>query len=354
MWQSDPAYEETEKLIKRIEKRITEEYTQAEGELTSKLNDYLGKFQTKDEIWQRWVRDGEKTEEEYKKWRTGQIAIGKRWEETRNSISQDLINANHMAQSIVRGHIPEAYALNHDYATYEIEHGAMVDTSYSLYSRQTAERVFRENPQMLPNPGRKVSQDIADGLASRWNNNQIQSVMIQGLLQGESIPKLAKRLRETVGDSNRKASIRNARTMMTGAQNAGRLDAMRRANEMGVKTRKQWMATLDMRTRHWHRELDGVIVDVDEPFENEYGEIMYPGDTNADPANIYNCRCKAVPVLEGFEDDMSDISWRHNKNLGDMTYEEWKREKGKSQPITRQEDVGNRIRMRYINDYRRR
>ena len=68
---------------------------------------------------------------------------------------------------------------------------------------------------------------------------------------------------------------------------------------MGVVVKKKWLATMDKRTRDVHRdELNGVEVDVDEPFHTSLGDIMFPGDPNADPANVYNCRCTLVYVYD--------------------------------------------------------
>ena len=53
-------------------------------------------------------------------------------------------------------------------------------------------------------------------------------------------------------------------------------------------------------TREEHLELDGQEREIDEPFENSLGEIMYPGDPDADPANVYNCRCTLVTRVLGF------------------------------------------------------
>ena len=51
-------------------------------------------------------------------------------------------------------------------------------------------------------------------------------------------------------------------------------------------------------------------------------EIMYPGDPDAEPEMIYNCRCTLVPKLKSL--DQSDAP-RDNR-LGDMSYDEWKNE----------------------------
>ena len=122
------------------------------------------------------------------------------------------------------------------------------------------------------------------------------------------------------------ASIRNARTMTTSAQNGGRLDGMKRAQGMGAKIQKMWIATLDGVTRDWHRQMDGQKRDIDKPFTSDIGEIMYPGDPHAHPSNVYNCRCALVTEDPEFPLDASDLSLRYSEKLQDMTYEEWKHE----------------------------
>ena len=179
-----------------------------------------------------------------------------------------------------------------------------------------------------------VEKKIKMGKQVPWDKKRVRSVLTQAVLQGESIPKITKRLERVTGGDH-KAAIRNARTMMTGVQNAGRTDAYDRANKMGIPVKKQWLATVDGRTRHWHRQLDGVVVDNDEPFENEIGKIMFPGDPEADGANIYNCRCTLLAAIKGFELDVTDPSVRPMPKLGDMSYEEWKASrKSESKPIT--------------------
>lgn len=56
---------------------------------------------------------------------------------------------------------------------------------------------------------------------------------------------------------------------------------------------KQWDATLDGSTRRTHRELDGQIRELNEPFEMHGKKAMYPGDFG-DPAEDCNCRCVAL------------------------------------------------------------
>ena len=343
MKKSDPAHIATDEEIAKIEKLITKEYKKAHKEVSKKCEDYFAKFAAKDAKWQEWVAQGTKTQKEYKEWRQGQMLVGKKWEDLRDTLAQDYTNAAQITMSITKGFAPEVYAINHNYATFEVEKKSLIDTSYTLYSKETVEHMYKGKPKLYHTYGKAVAKEIKEGKQYAWDRRRITSVLTQAVLQGESIPKITKRLEQvTAGDH--KAAIRNARTMMTGVQNAGRIDALERAQDMGIPVKKQWLATVDGRTRHWHRELDGVAVDYDEPFKNEIGEIMFPGDPSADAANVYNCRCTILPVVAGFEIDVKDMDLRANKDLGDMTYDEWKAsKKSYSNPIDLQEQKSANI-----------
>ncbi len=320
---SDPAHIATDKEIERLEKEIAKEYKKAHKEMSKKVDDYFKAFKKKDEMWREKVADGLVTQKEYIDWRRGQMLIGKRWEEMCDTLANDYTNSAKVAQSIAKGHAPEVYAINHNYATFQVEKASLANTSYSLYSRETVERMYRKNPKLYHKYGKAVEKRIKEGKQKAWDKRRVRSVLTQAVLQGESIPNVTKRLQiVTQGDYN--ASVRNARTMMTGVQNAGRMDAFERAEEMGIPVQKQWMATVDNRTRHWHAELDGVAVPIDEPFENEFGKIMFPADPDADPANVYNCRCTMIAAVKGHEIDTSNPDVRPMPKLGDMSYDEWK------------------------------
>lgn len=347
----DPAHQATDRIIGDMEKRIAKEYAQAQKEVSEKMDDYLRRFEVKDRKWREWVANGKKTESQYKAWVKGQVMMGKRWEEMKDTLAEDYANHAKIAQSIINGYMPEVYALNHNYGTFEVEKGAMIDTSYTLYDRQTVERLLRDDPKLYKQPGRAIQEQIRSGALKKWNKQEIQSVILQGILQGESIPNLTRRLEKVTGGEHA-AAIRNARTMATGVQNAGRVDAYERANKMGIPTRKQWLATLDSRTRHWHRDLDGVIVDNDKPFENELGKIMFPGDPSATGANIYNCRCTLLAAIKGHEIDVTNRKIRHDKQLGKMSYDDWRKEKrSTSNPITLPEEKEAAMQAEYIREY---
>lgn len=353
----DPAHVATDAEIAKIEQLIAKEYKKAHKQVTAKMDDYLARLATKDAKWQQWVANGTKSQAEYTQWKKGQVLMGQRWSDLKDSLAQDYVNAAKISQSIANGYRPEVYAINHNYATFEIEKKSQLDTSYTLYSRESVERMYRDNPRLYHRPGQTISQQIKEGKLARWDKRRIQSVITQGILQGESIPNLTKRLEQVTGGDH-KAAIRNIRTMMTGVQNAGRIDAQERAKKMGIPVRKQWLATLDSRTRHWHRDLDGKIVETDEPFVhaipgNFNAEIMFPGDPEAAPVDIYNCRCTILSAIKGYEIDTSNTDLRHDKNLGKMTYDEWLDAKAPvtSNPIDLPEKKAAAYKQAYINEY---
>lgn len=310
---ADEGHEQTEDMLREIERRVRREYLRAYEETQAKLEDYLRRFEAKDRIHAEAVRRGEETEADYREWRRGQILVGERWQELVDTLAEDYRNADRIAASIVNGYLPDAYAINHDYATFQVEKGSNLDTSYTLYSRATVERLLRDRPDLLPAVKVDGKKDL------RWNRQHIASAVTQGVLQGEDLGRVSKRIR-SVADMDERASMRTARTAMTSAQNAGRLDAYRRAAAMGIDVRKKWRATLDQRTRHSHRRLDDEVAGLDEAFSDG---LMYPGDPSGTGREVYNCRCTMVPYLPDYPADKVERASR----LGNMSYEEWRGER---------------------------
>lgn len=319
----DPAHKETDKILRDMEKRLDEVYKRAYKEARQTADDFMKQFREMDKKKRQQVKDGELDKAEYERWRRTQVFQGNRYHQMADTLAADMTHTNQIAASVINGYLPEVYAVNHNYGTYEIEKASRINTQYTMYDKQTVERLIRDNPDLLP---RKAAVNVPKD--QLWNKKHINSAITQGILQGEAIDKIAQRLAATVTDMSHISAIRNARTMTTSAQNGGRIDSYKRAEGMGIKMLQVWMAALDGRTRHEHRLLDGQKRKVGEAFEVEGEKIFFPGDPAADPALVYNCRCTLIGEVEGVDYNLSDVSQRDNK-LGDMTYEEWKEEKQK-------------------------
>lgn len=317
----DYGHEQTDKMLKDLEKKIRKEYTQAAREVEASMNKWLANYQKNDDKMRALWKSGEISKKDYTDWRKKQILLSDKWKAQRDELTQRMMEADKVASGLITDHKMEVYALNYNYGTYEVEKGARIDTGFSLYNKDTVARLMKDDPKLLPPPGKKTSDKIRKGELKRWNNKQVQSVMTQGILQGESIPKISKRLAVAVGEKNAYSHYRAARTMTTSAENAGRMDSYKRAEDMGIKMGKTWLAAHDNHTRRTHRIYDGMTIPIKEEFAPN---LMFPGDPDGDPAEVYNCRCTLVAdVLSVDGIDLSDIgrgAWEDNWN---MDYDEW-------------------------------
>lgn len=321
---NDIGYEETERELARLEAELHEAYQTAAAELQEKANDYFSYFAEGQKHQQELLDAGKIDHAEYTRWCTTHMLTGQRWQNAANTLAAELLQTNQMACAIINGTMPQVYALNSNWQTYVIEHETGIDTGFTLYSRDAVIRIVRDSPSLLPNMPSKIAMRIMADM--RWNRKNINSCVLQGILQGDTSTELAGRLR-MVSDMNERVSIRNARTMTTSAQNGGRLDSMLRAKRMGIDMKQMWIATLDNRTRHSHRQVDGEQCEVGETFSNG---CRFPGDPDGKPHEVYNCRCSLVSVDPLFEGDASDLSQRDTSHMMEESYEEWKNAKSNS------------------------
>lgn len=310
------AHKLTDDAISEMERKIGKVYKQAENDLEKKFSEYMAQFEKADKSKLQQLADGKITQKQYDNWRTHEMMLPEQWERMRNTLAQDYVNADKIAANIINGDMPNVYALNHNYASYAIENGVGMNLNFTLYDKATVERLLRENVDLLPRPKIDIAKDLL------WNKQKIQSAVTQGILQGEPMDKIAKRLRQ-VTDMNRNAAVRNARTAVTGAENAGRQGTYNEAVSKGIKLKKEWMATLDNRTRHEHAMLDGQRVEQDENFKINGYSLEYPGDPNGAPEMTYNCRCTMIAIVDGVDEIAKSVG----EYQPQMTYSEWEKSK---------------------------
>ncbi len=289
---ADIAHAKTDLKLEEMEKRLSAIYSRAEKEIQKTADEYFSRFAKQDEAKRKLLEQGKITEEEYTKWRKGKVMYGKRFTAMKEDIAKQLLNVNQTATAYINGKLPEVYALN--YNALESVVDGVGGYSFTLVDADTIRNLAVTDASLLPYKEIDPTKDIP------WNMKKINAETLQGILQGESMDKIAKRIMN-VQEMNKTQAIRSARTIVTGAENKGRQDSYARAEADGIVMKREWLATNDSRTRHWHAELDGVEVDVDEPWVNDFGEIMFPGDPSADPANTYNCRCSMRAKVIGFK-----------------------------------------------------
>ena len=295
----DKARKQTDKILQQMEKKISKIYQDAYKDLSKSWNQFMAIHKPMvEEAYDKYMdaRKNGTTQEifdartYYERVLNNTILQNQRYKAMTDELAEKISHVNDVALNYVNDNMAKVYTTNYNAFGDEKIDGY----SFSLTNEQAVKNLAKADKALLPTKQLNKNKDI------KWNHKQINSQMMQGILQGESIPKLAKRLENVIGMDKRSA-VRNARTMTTAAENKGRQDSYKKAQDDGVIMGREWIATSDDRTRDWHSELDGVIVGVDEPWENEYGEIMFPGDPDADPANTYNCRCSIRAHVIGFK-----------------------------------------------------
>ena len=286
---ADKAHILTDEKLEEMERHLSAIYSRAEKEIQKTANEYFDKFHKQDESKRKLLEQGKITEDEYKKWRKNKIMYGKRFTEMKEQCAKQLLNVNETALAYVNDQLPEIYAINYNTLAKSVDGvGGYV---FTLLDANTVKHLATADKSLLPYKKLDPAKDIP------WNMKKINAEVLQGILQGESMPKIAKRIRN-VQEMNRTQAIRSARTIVTGAENKGRQDSYARAEADGIILQKEWIATNDNRTRHSHVLLDGDIVDQDKKFDNG---LMFPGDPNGEPSEVYNCRCSMTAVVKGFK-----------------------------------------------------
>ena len=300
--------------------RLQKVYREAQKDIEKRMDGFLQQhMETGTEMWRKVVA-GDLSLDEYNEWMKRQVFIGKKWQGQIDHLTDMLKTTNEEALGIIRDEQFNVFSENANYESFTIENETRGAVSFEIYDSASVSELVEKKPELLPRKTVKGKKDKA------WNQGVISNAVTQAIIQGESIDKLARRLAHDTANTDMKAMTRYARTAMTGAQNAGRIETMHRAQDMGIKVRKQWLATLDRRTRDSHRLLDGQEQDVDKPFKSELGDIMFPGDPAAHPGNVFNCRCTLIHVYPKYE----KAEWqgqRYDQQSGEaiehMSYRKW-------------------------------
>lgn len=302
----DVGYKKTDKALEKMESRLSSAYVKADKEMEGKLTKFLSQYAEDDAKMQAKVTAGKMTEEEYLQWRERKMFLNKKMEAQIDSLAVDMANTDKLAMQMVNGELPSIYINNYNFQGFKAEMmaqaGGLSYDTFTIYNADAVSVLAQGNtdilPSMTPKGIKKLEKKVDFTKDKLWNKQKIGSAIQQGILQGEPIDDIAKRLRD-VTDMNHSASIRNARTATIGAQNAGRNDASKRIQESGIEMVDVWSCTLDARTRETHLELDGQERGADGYFITMNGDkLEYPADPNGDPSEVYNCRCRLNSIIK--------------------------------------------------------
>ena len=249
---SDLGHQLTDKELAKLERRIAKLYREAGKELQETIDAYFEQFKKRDEEMKALigtVQNGKEwTEADYKNWRLNQIGRGERYQAMRDKVAHRVTDANAVAVSYTNDATPGIYSLNRNYAAYTVESVAG-DVGFDLWDEQTVKRLIVEQPGLMPYYPKDKA--LKRGIDLAYGKKQITASVTSSILQGLSIKHMADNLQKRITTMSRDSAIRTARTAVTGAQNAGRMDSYAAAEKMGIKLKKQW--------RRWTAERDTLM-----------------------------------------------------------------------------------------------
>jgi len=200
------------------------------------------------------------------------------------TIDEDLASLNRGQPQHMAKYLTDVYEVNHDGVGKAIEQ--VTGVAFENINRQA---VYQSRLNPLSQIGLKANAEAV--------KNNIRRSITTSIVQGEGIPKMAKRITKDL-EQNANNAVRIARTETTRAMGEARQATFKEAEDMGIEIQKRWVSTSDDRTRHSHARLNNEIVDNDGKFSNG---LEYPGDQSGPAEEVINCRCTMIAFLPAYE-----------------------------------------------------
>ena len=170
-------------------------------------------------------------------------------------------------------------------ALYDI-HGQGIPLIFPIDQAQVVEAVQTDS---------KISTNLYTRLGEDVNHlkESIRAELSRGISNGSTWAEIAVHIAHGMNSPFRKAmnnAMRIARTEGHRIQNRAQMDTLNKAKEKGADVVKQWISTLDDRTRETHKILDGQIREIEDYFEVNGHKAKYPGGFGVASEDIH-CRC---------------------------------------------------------------
>ena len=335
-----------DKEYNEVEMRLKELYSEAVVDMRNKTAQFLADYEVKNKQKLELLEQGKISAYDYQRWKQGQAYSYEIMQKQVDQLTQDLVNTDVLAAQIINGELPQIYVTAFNSTVFQTEltayaSGLSMQANFTVYSGD-ALAFLAKSPVLLPeNVNLNVAKDYV------WSKKHIATAIAQGILQGESIEKIAERLRR-VTDMNYHSSIRNARTATGAAKNQGVYDSTERINEQGkefgIEMVKTWDCVHDAKTRDSHLWLNGQHPDENGYFGTGYlsTPLRFPKDPFGAPEEVYNCRCTLLSQIKGIDHSKDRINYE--KWLQENYYEDWYKwktsDRGKAQEAERSEAEG--------------
>lgn len=272
----------TDPLLKKIEKKLKQLYQEAYNEAAKKIAEVLSKIEFSKDM----------TPQERYTLALKYNRFSKLQEDLTKAYRQTSIDAIKM----LNGELVNVYDLNYNKTIADLKklNLDLIDpdklSKFTTIDKDAIKKVLTEEVKPLT----KLALDNLKN--ADFIRSEIETQLLQGIMQGDSIPNIARRIK-AVTEKTLKDAVRIARTETTRVEASARSSVGDKGNKLGFEMLKQWVATADERIRHAHVEADGQIVAQDDYFIVGGEKLKYPGDVAGSPENVINCRCTIINII---------------------------------------------------------
>ena len=181
------------------------------------------------------------------------------------------------------------------------------------YSTVAAETILAAVDNPLTNLSERIHKNMVNSIF------EIRQEVTQGLVQGDTYGKMAKRLKDKL-DIKAYESIRVIRTEAHRVGEQSRLDSVLHAQKNGIVMLKEWNNRKDSRSRKTHLAADGQTIPVDHDFKVGSESGPAPGQLTGGAKENANCACFTTYTVE-------DVQKPDAKELENMAFEQWEKER---------------------------
>lgn len=265
------AHKWTDRQLKALERKIKQEYTKAYNELKKEMAEIMQKISV--------------TPNMSLQQKMAIMSKYDRLEKLCEQMAVVLRDTNATALGFINGFSTQVYKASYNAMASEL--------SFSLLDNTAVKRILTGETSPFTKLAIAAEKDKAAIV------RKLESELTTAILKGESIPQMAKRLKN-VSEGYLSNTVRIARTETTRVENSARMDVGEHGKQLGFNMWRRWRATPDERTRQAHADADGQEVPQDEPFVVGGEEMMFPGDISlgASAGNTINCRCVIVNFIK--------------------------------------------------------
>lgn len=219
----------------------------------------------------------------------------------KNQISGILDTLSGQQFNTIAGYLSKSYEEGFLGTLYDL-HGQGIPLLFPIDQNQVV-RALQHDTKLSKSLYESLHEDVS------LLKKRIQNNISRGIAQGSSYTDISRNIAAgMVGDYSkmRGGALGKAYTIVRTEghriTNEAAIDAQKKAKEKGADVVKQWDSTIDKKTRPHHRQLDGQIRELDEPFEINGNTAMYPGGFGI-PAEDINCRCAVLQRARWALDD---------------------------------------------------